>query len=139
LNASIGIAGAVLDCPTGAELLRIARETVLQALLPQLPEAERYTALMVANALAIALREAERGGAAVHEAQTMLAALYGEAISPQDARGQLAGLSARLASDIRRGVFDENRELPRLLLALVRGRLRISNPKYLQAAGLDDA
>ena len=47
--------------PAGAELLRVARAEVLEKLLPKLPEAERYAARMVANAMAIAARELARG------------------------------------------------------------------------------
>ena len=54
------------DRPDATELLAIARRTLLDELLPRLPEELRYTALMIANAMAIASREhAEIGRAHV--------------------------------------------------------------------------
>ncbi len=129
------------DRPSGAELLQIARETLLRELLPQLPEARRYTALMVANAIAIAAREAETRDADLQRALIQLAALYGEPIpahAGEAAEAQLARLNARLAGDIRTGAFDDNPRIPALLLDEVCARLRVSNPKYLKAAGLGD-
>ena len=43
--------------PTAAELLKIARDGLLNELLPHLPKEQHYTALMAANALAISMRE----------------------------------------------------------------------------------
>jgi hypothetical protein len=45
------------DRPHAAELLNAAREAVTTEILPALPEALRYTGLMVVNAIAIAERE----------------------------------------------------------------------------------
>ncbi len=46
----------VLEHPDAAALLTIARTTVLEEILPALPETHRLTARMVANALGIAQR-----------------------------------------------------------------------------------
>ena len=45
--------------PTAGELLAIARQRFQEDILPHLPEARRYTALMIANVMGIAEREAE--------------------------------------------------------------------------------
>lgn len=129
------------DRPSAAELLQIARETLLRELLSQFPETRRYTALMVANAIAIAARETETRDADLQQALGQLAALYGEAIAAhagEAAEAQLARLNARLAGDIRAGVFDDDPKIAALLLEDVCARLRVSNPKYLKAAGLGD-
>ncbi|WP_270936989.1 DUF6285 domain-containing protein [Falsiroseomonas oryzae] len=49
----------MLEKPDGADLLATAREVVLQELLPALPPEKAFAARMVANAIAIALREAK--------------------------------------------------------------------------------
>ncbi len=43
------------------ELLEIARQTLLEQVLPVLPGELRYPALMIANAMAIAARESRLG------------------------------------------------------------------------------
>ncbi|MBZ0248205.1 MAG: DUF6285 domain-containing protein, partial [Burkholderiales bacterium] len=64
--------------PGAADLLAIARETILGEIAPALPEPQRYAALMAANALAIATRD--------------LAA-------PTDGNGELARLAALLPGE----------------------------------------
>ncbi len=48
----------MLEKPDAADLLATAREVVLKELLPALPPEKGFAARMVANAIAIALREA---------------------------------------------------------------------------------
>ena len=63
--------------PTAADLLDTARDLLLADLLPKLPEAQRFAARMVANALAIAAREARDDGGWIAEAEAGIAALTG--------------------------------------------------------------
>ena len=49
------------DIPDAAELLDTARDALLAELVPGLSKEARYTALMIANAMAIATREARHG------------------------------------------------------------------------------
>jgi hypothetical protein len=93
--------------PDPAELLALARETVLGELLPALPEEKRYAARLVANAIAIAARQIG--------ARTPLSA---------DER-------RALASAIRAGRHDGDAALHARLLADVHARLAVSNPKAL--------
>jgi hypothetical protein len=99
----------------GRQLLDIAREVLLRDLVPLLPEDRRLDALMVAQAMAIAERESAAAGPALD--------------------------AARLATEIRRGVYDapgEAREQLRAeLWRHVRDALRIANPKLLAAHGLE--
>jgi hypothetical protein len=45
------------DISDAADLIATARDALLNDLLPRLPKDQRYTGLMIANAMAIALRE----------------------------------------------------------------------------------
>jgi hypothetical protein len=118
------------DLPAGNDLLTTARDSLLNELLPHLPAAQKYTALMIANAIAIAGRE-QTNAAHTLEARRRL-------------QRQVPGCSDIISSDIgsrdqqfcvdlRNGVLDA--ELLALLPALradVLSRLQVGNPKYLQ-------
>ncbi|MCH8097483.1 MAG: hypothetical protein IID53_10430 [Proteobacteria bacterium] len=128
------------DRPSGAELLAIARETLLGELLPHAPDAQRYNALMVAAAMAIAAREAEAGDGALVAERESLTALYGEvrnADEPLDAA--LGRLNRRFAADLRAGAFDapDARQAAawRLLRQATMAKLMECNPKYLEDEG----
>ena len=117
------------DRPDGAELLRQARATLLEDLLPGLPEDRRYEALMVASAMAIAAREL-----AVREdreaERAALEAILGAA-KGQDIAQALDSLLRRLAAEIRGGKRDRDAEVHDLLLRDAADRLALSNPKRL--------
>jgi hypothetical protein len=66
----------MLEKPDAADLLATAREVVLKELLPVLPAEKAFAARMVANAIAIALREAQADASALPA--TDLAALARE-------------------------------------------------------------
>jgi hypothetical protein len=126
------------NLPGGPELLTIAREALMADLLPLAHGDARYTLLMVANAMAIAAREAADGDAQAQARLSRLEKLYGEtsgARSGADLESQLAEHERRLAQDIRAGRFDANDDRQRAMLEYLResvaARLRISNPKAL--------
>ena len=126
------------NLPDGAELLQIARETLLSELRPLLGENARYTVAMIANAMAIAAREMEAGEAPAQQALARLGALYDApacGLNGAKLREALAGLERKLAQDIRAGCFDENNGRQRAMLTHLResvsARLRVSNPKSL--------
>jgi hypothetical protein len=120
--------------PTAAELLKIAREGLLNELLPHLPKEHHYTALMAANALAISMREIQADDSQHKAEAALLHELYGSA-APDEGMDALAG---HLAHDLRAGRFDARLDaVGELLLAEVTARLRVSNPKYLKQAGLN--
>lgn len=119
--------------PDAADLLKTARDGLLNDILPHLPKAHHYTALMAANALAISLREITADGARARAEAALHDSLYEAGEGAQD----IDAFSARLAGDLRAGRFDAR--LPavgQLLLDEVVARLRISNPKYVKQAGL---
>lgn len=116
------------DQPDAAGLLAIARDVLREEVAPGLSGDARFNVLMVANAMAMAIREVQQGADLDAEALADLASLYDESEATAEV------LSHRLAQDIRAGRFDEDtpaEDLHRLLLADIRRRLAISNPRYL--------
>jgi len=124
------------DSPDGAALLEEARRTLLETLLPLLPPERRYDGLMVANAMAIAAREAGQGDVLLREGVQLLAALFpASTATSENRRAQLLELEARLAREIRAGLCDTpapHRDGVRdYLRRSATARVRLSNPKAL--------
>jgi hypothetical protein len=123
------------DNPDGAALIEEARRTLLEVLLPLLPPERRYDGLMVANAMAIAAREAGQGDAALREAVQQLSTLFPGAATNGNLQAQLLELESLLASEIRAGLCDApgvRRDAVRDYLRIsVIARARVSNPKAL--------
>lgn len=125
--------------PGAAELLEEARRTLLEVLLPLLPQDRRYDGLMVANAMGIASREARQGDDLLHEEVGRLAVLLDAQgavdVSLRVLRATLRNLERQLAQELRRGVYDSpgpRRDAVRVYLrAATKRRVRISNPKVL--------
>ncbi len=111
------------DRPEASSLLWQARKTLLEDLLPALPEARRYEALMVASAMAMAAREAaaERDDG---EERARFAALLNAPVAPEQA-------GEALAAEIRAGRRDGDEAVYAALTRDAAGRLAISNPKML--------
>ena len=109
-----------------ADLLKVARAELRERVTPSLNAGGRYEAAMVANAMAIAIRELELGPGARAEEQALLAGFY------QTPTGTLPELRRRLCQELRAGAVLENRpdELRILLRKVVHARLAISNPDY---------
>lgn len=109
-----------------ADLLQVARATLREKIMPTLEAGARYEAAMVANALAIAIRETEVGGRVRAEEQALLAEFLGTPAAT------LPELRRHLCRELRDGAVLETRpdELRTLLRRLVHARLAISNPDY---------
>lgn len=113
------------------ELLSIARNTLLEKVLPQVDRDISYQVRMVANAIGIAAREMEDADRCAAEEQSVLLGLLGgrqSAHSTQEQRRQLCQL-------IESGGFDAGDQRQRLiqgLRAITIAHLRISNPKLLK-------
>jgi hypothetical protein len=118
--------------PSGAELLRLARATLLEELLPQLPAQGHYAARMAANAMAIAARELD-GAAGDPEAEVAgIASLLPEWQPRGEAAQRLREGNALLAAAIRAGRFDApdaHRALAEHLERSTEERLAVSNPR----------
>lgn len=117
------------DDPKAGDLVAIALRSFRESILPVIPADQRFTALMIANALGMAERELAAGG----KAEAELAAAIGGLIN---AKGDLRALLPRLCTDIDAGRFDSAERQAALrvvLMDITRARLAVSNPKRLAA------
>ena len=79
------------DISDGIDLMATARESLLRDVLPALPADRRYVALMIANAMAIAAREADAGVPASNGEATELQRLLASVdATPDDAAANVA-------------------------------------------------
>ena len=124
------------DVPGAASLLASARDALLREVVPSLDASSRYTALMVANAMAIAARELTLGEAALRREVELLRPLTMESVPPSDPGGaDVRELRRIVAAAVRAGRYDDAPHAASLLAALrqiAAGRLAISNPKALR-------
>lgn len=132
------------DGPTAIEILEAARETLLDAILPVLPQERRLDGLMIANAIAMVGRGLAFGDGPGRDEQGRLEELLGEAPVPTETaaalEARLRDLNRRLCHEIRNGSFDapapRRDALYRHLWEATLQKLRESSPKHLKAAGL---
>lgn len=121
--------------PDALELLAIARETLLEQVLPELAGDARYQALMIASAMAIAMRELRPGAIDLAAELEYLHGLYEHDTSPAGERVEqaLQRLEGRLAEDLRHGELDGGPQLAvrRLLRRRIEARIALNNPKRL--------
>jgi len=122
--------------PEGQNLLAIARATLLEKVVPLLPQDQRYSALMVANAMAIAMRQWQAGDAWQHEELARLQALLGADVAEGgDLQAALRAANRALAQKIRNGAFDQpSQPVTELLEWMAIQRVRESAPKALPAS-----
>jgi Domain of unknown function (DUF6285) len=122
------------DLPTGTALLALARDVLLNDLLPLLPPESRLDARLVASSMAVAEREAVDGVEASQEILRGLKELYRDAIGD----GEPDALR-RLGSDLRAGAFESSARCERrardTLWRLTIAKLRQANPRFLAANG----
>jgi hypothetical protein len=119
------------DLPSGSALLALARDVLLNELMPLLPEERRSDALLVAKCMAIAQQEAE---APAEEGRAILCEielLCGQGVDPW----------RRFAYDLRVGAFEcsepRDRAVRAVLWRQTVAKLRQSNPEFLAANGFD--
>lgn len=115
------------DRPDAIQLLTLARTALLDALVPVLPADAQYPARMVANAIAVALRELDSAGADATTLRMELAPLFEPAAAtlPTDA------LERRLVEEIRSGARDDDPATRAHIVAAARRRTRVWNPRAL--------
>jgi aminoglycoside phosphotransferase (APT) family kinase protein len=148
------------DLPRGPALLAVARDVLLNDLAPLLPAERRLDALLVANCMAIAEREAAAdvapAEASIRELELLsapltpaLSLLGGEREGPAQPEGEgLAGgdrhigpadLLRCFARELRIGAFENSPEREArsraMLWRLTIAKLRLANPKFLAANG----
>jgi hypothetical protein len=107
------------DRPNGADLLAVARRSLLDDVAPALKGQPRYVALMVANAMGIALRELE-------EADRFERA--NNAVLDHSGGGPVDSAPARLVASVRRGQHDADTSLYDALKASVEVAATIWKP-----------
>jgi hypothetical protein len=128
------------DISNGIELMATARESLLRDVLPALPADRRYVALMIANAMAIATREADAGDPATKGEATTLERLLASVDAAPDVAAlataeRLRTLRRAIKDAIRAGRFDVPPHAEALsagLLETTRAWVAISNPKALR-------
>jgi aminoglycoside phosphotransferase (APT) family kinase protein len=128
---------AMGDLPDGPALIALARDVLLNDLMPLLPPERRLEALLVANCMAVAEREANTD---VPEYTLLreLAMLH----HPEDPSFPVSGtvVLRRFACELRNEVFenspDRDARARAILWRMTIARLRLANPKYLAANGL---
>jgi hypothetical protein len=114
--------------PTAAELLAIVVEVLTDEVVPALTGPVQHKARVATNLVAIVERELRLGGDAATREGTAIAALLGD-VHDDD----LATLRARLASELRRSMADDeptNQNVWRALMAAVRDDLTIAKPGH---------
>lgn len=122
--------------PGGADLLETARAALLDQVLAALSSDQRHTALMIANAMAIAGRELRAGTAPLIRERDALYAVLGTdtqpVARPDELAEQLAALNRDLCARIRAGAADSAAVHAHLLM-VARLRVAESNPRALAA------
>jgi aminoglycoside phosphotransferase (APT) family kinase protein len=132
---------AMYDLPDGPALLALARDVLLNDLMPLLPSERRLEALLVANCMAVAEREANTD---VPECALLreLAMLH----HPEDPSSPVSGtvgegseILRRFACELRNGAFENSpsrdTRARAILWRMTIARLRLANPKFLAANG----
>jgi hypothetical protein len=113
------------EAPEGPSLLATARDALLQEILPKLSGTDAFTVRMIANAMAIAAREAVQDNAWAAATSATMQRLTGATEAPDSA----------LAAAIRAGAYDpgsaHHTEAAALLRAAARMRCAISAPRVL--------
>jgi hypothetical protein len=119
------------DLPSGSALLALARDMLVNELMPLLPRECRPDALLVAKCMAIAEREAE---APAEEERAIFREI-------ELFCGQGMDALRRFAYDLRIGAFESSEPRDRaaraILWRLAIASLRQSNPEFLAANGFD--
>jgi hypothetical protein len=145
------------DLPQGPALLDLAREVLLNDLLPLLPEERRLEARLVANCMAIAAREAEadRAHGALFQQLEELHRPLTPALSPPSGEregptqweseghahdsSREAEALRRFACELRIGGFENSPEQAAraraILWRMTIAKLRLANPRFLAANG----
>jgi hypothetical protein len=118
--------------PNGADLLVAAQALLREQLLPNLPDAQKHNALMITNAMGIAIRQLQAGEAAEQEECLRLERLLKR---PLQGAQQIKTGNRELGVLLRAGLADPGQtargEVLEYLRAAVRQAVTESNPKYL--------
>ncbi|MCL7945477.1 DUF6285 domain-containing protein [Marinobacter sp. ATCH36] len=120
----------MINQPESRDLLTEARQVLLDSVAPELAGERKYQALMIANAMGMAIRELEQReqGEPEETDQTVRAFLAERSLAVTSEEAEPA-----LARVIReRGLDGADPALRAVLRRLTEARLRINNPGYLK-------
>ncbi|MGH7923298.1 MAG: DUF6285 domain-containing protein [Candidatus Binatus sp.] len=130
------------DRPTSVELLEAAADFVDRELVPTIEGTRQFQARVVANVMRIVAREIQMEDRFARSEVKALARLLGHEAphlhSLEDLRAAAAGMGEELTAKIRAGEADDNdsawrREVLAVVRQSVEDKLRIANPRYLDA------
>ncbi len=141
-------AKAADDLPPGPALLALARDVLINDLLPLLPANHQLDARLVANCMAIAEREARETQSRTEPIERELEALYPSALprpflaqTSRADRGEVVdqSLLRHFAHELRIGGFENSPEREAKARAILwrwtLAKLRLANPRFLAANG----
>lgn len=120
----------MINQPDTRDLLTEARQVLLDSLVPQLEGEQKYEALMIANAMGMAIRELDqrRQGEAETIDRSLSQFLAGQHLAGDPSQGEQT-----LARALReRQVDGADPELRTVLKSMTEARLRINNPGFLK-------
>lgn len=123
------------DRPQGHDLLAVAAKTFREEILPALPEAQRYAALMVLNAMSIAERQQREGEGPLNDECDILEVVLDFTPQSTDLQGRVLELNREFARRIRSGACDGDEQLQHVLWAITLQRVKESAPRYLKSPG----
>jgi uncharacterized protein DUF6285 len=134
------------DLPSSLDLLALARELLLDELVPLLPRDRQRDAHLIATAMAIAAREARAEQGWQTEIGAELAQFYGSYPAPGGGEGATsdeASILRRFAGDLRNGAVETSSSRAAagraILWRLTIEKLREGNPNFLAANGFQSA
>jgi Domain of unknown function (DUF6285) len=140
------------ELPSIPALLALARDMLLNELTPLLPDERKTDALLVAEAIALAARQAEDRDDPIQAVPCELEMLYKPLTPPSPQPSPACGgglgrgnageaLLRRFANDLRKGAFETSQPCDQaaraILWRLTIAKLRQSNPNFLAANGFD--
>ncbi len=120
----------MINEPNTKDLLAEARQVLLDSLVPGLAGEQKYQALMIANAMGMAIREIEQREQGEPEATDGLLARFLAAHQLSDDPSQGEQTLARALRE--RSLDGDDPELRSVLKGMTEARLRINNPGFLK-------
>ena len=127
------------DQPDGAELLKTARTLLRDQLIPALPADQKYPALMIANAMAIAARQLDAGDEPLRQQWLTLRLLLDKPdrtvpVERETIEAELTAMNRTVAEQIRNGAADTDHDrraaIYDYLRQMTRQRVTESNPGF---------
>lgn len=120
----------MINEPNSRDLLTEARQVLLDSLVPDLAGEQKYQALMIANAMGMAIREIEQREQGEPDTTDRALSQFLAGHRLPDAPSQCEQTLARALRD--RRLEGNDPELRSILRGMTEARLRINNPGFLK-------